>query len=234
MDQSGCLFTCNREPVVMISNRPSKAGQSVGEEIANAVSHGAGFLAAVAATPVLIYGAVRHGSAASIVGASVFSAAMMLLYLVSTLYHALADNRAKRVFRVLDHSAIYLLIAGTYTPFALGVLRGPWGWTLFGLTWGLAVLGIVFKSAGGMRFERLSVGLYLLMGWLVVIAIEPLWASMPAAGLLWLGAGGVAYTAGIVFYAAGRMPYAHFLWHLCVLAGTACHFIAVLGYAYRG
>ncbi|NIP18240.1 MAG: hemolysin III family protein [Xanthomonadales bacterium] len=205
--------------------------QSVGEEIANSVSHGVGFLAAVAATPVLIYSAVQKGEAAYIVGASIFGATMVLLYLASTLYHALARTRASRVLRVLDHGAIYLLIAGTYTPFTLGVLRGAWGWTLFGLVWGFAVLGVVFKSAGGMRYEKLSVALYLVMGWLVVIAIGPLWSSMPAAGLSWLVAGGALYTAGVGFYAAGRLPYAHFLWHLFVLAGTACHFVAVMGYA---
>jgi hemolysin III len=218
--------------VIRNRSHPEDAGQSVGEEIANSVSHGAGFLAAVAATPILIYAAVQKATAAGIVGASVFAATVMLLYLTSTLYHALADNRAKRVFRILDHGAIYLLIAGTYTPFALGVLRGPWGWTLFGLVWGLAILGIVFKSVGGIRYQKLSVGLYLVMGWLIVIAIGPLWANMPAAGLLWLAAGGVAYTAGIGLYAAGGMRYAHFLWHIFVLAGTTCHFIAVLGYAF--
>jgi len=204
--------------------------QSRGEELANSVSHGLGFLAALMALPVLVVGAVPHGAAA-IVGASVFAATMALLYLASTLYHALAPNRAKRVFQILDHAAIYLLIAGTYTPFTLGVLRGPWGWTVFGCIWALAVGGIALKAVGGVRYPRLSTGLYVVMGWLVLVAAKPLWHAMPGWGLFWLVAGGVAYTAGVGFYAADRMRYAHFVWHLFVLAGTACHVIAVLRYA---
>lgn len=205
--------------------------QSLGEEIANSVSHGTGFLAALIAFPVLLLNANRHGRLA-IVGAAVFAATMALLYLTSTLYHALARNRAKRVFQILDHGAIYLLIAGTYTPFTLGVLRGPWGWTLFGLIWALAVAGVVLKSVGGIGHPRLSTVLYVAMGWLILIAAKPLWNAMPAWGLFWLAAGGIAYTAGVAFYAADqRVKYAHFLWHLFVLAGTACHFIAVLRYA---
>jgi len=206
-------------------------GPSVGEEIANSVSHGVAFLAAVAVTPVLIVSAVRRDGAAGIVGASVFAFTMVLLYLTSTLYHALARSRAKRVFQILDHSAIFLLIAGSYTPFTLGVLRGAWGWTLFGLVWGIAVVGVLLKSIGGVRYQRLSAILYLAMGWLILIAVKPLWLNVPSWGLFWLLAGGVAYTAGVGFYAAKRMRYAHFVWHLFVIAGTACHFIAVLRYA---
>jgi len=208
-------------------NRP----QSLGEEIANSVSHGVGLLAAVLAIPVLLVSAVRRGSVAGIVGASVFAGTVVLLYLTSTLYHALPRNRAKRVFRVLDHSAIFLLIAGTYTPFTLGVLRGTWGWALFGLVWGFAILGVVLKAVGGVRYPILSTCLYLGMGWLVLIAVKPLWLRIPPAGLLWLLAGGIAYTAGVAFFAAARTRYTHFVWHLFVLAGTACHFIAVLWYA---
>jgi len=204
--------------------------QSLGEEIANSISHGTGFLAALIALPVLVLGAVRHGAAA-IVAAVVFGATMALLYLTSTLYHALAPNRAKRVFHILDHGAIFLLIAGTYTPFTLGVLRGPWGWTLFGVIWALAVTGIVLKSVGGVRHPGLSTGLYLAMAWLILAAARPLWHAMPGWGLFWLAAGGVAYTAGVGFYAARGMRYAHFVWHLFVLAGSACHFIAVLRYS---
>jgi hemolysin III len=204
--------------------------QSLGEEIANSISHGVGFIAALIAFPVLVIGAVRNGAAA-IVGAGVFAATMALLYLTSTLYHALAPNRVKRVFQILDHVAIYLLIAGTYTPFTLGVLRGPWGWTLFGLIWALAVAGIVLKSVGGVQHPRISTGLYVAMGWLILAAAKPLWQAMPGWGLFWLAAGGVVYTAGVGFYAANRMRYAHFVWHLFVLAGTTCHFIAVLRYA---
>jgi hemolysin III len=205
--------------------------QSLGEEIANSVSHGVGFLAALAASPVLIFSAVQHDSSAGIVGASVFAFTMVLLYITSALYHTLARNKAKRVFQVLDHGAIFLLIAGTYTPFTLGVLRGAWGWTLFGIVWGLAVVGVVLQSIGGAKYQRLSTILYLAMGWLIIIAVKPLWLNMPSWGLFWLLAGGAAYTAGVGFYAANRVRYAHFVWHLFVIAGTACHFIAVLRYA---
>jgi hemolysin III len=204
---------------------------SLGEEIANSVSHGVGVVAALAATPFLVLGAARRGGAFAIVGASVFAGTTVVLYVASTLYHALPRNRAKRVFRVIDHSAIFILIAGTYTPFALGALRGGWGWTLFGVVWGLAVLGITLKFVAGIRYPRLSTTLYLAMGWLALIAIRPLWVHVPVAGWLWLIAGGLAYTAGIAFYAAERVRYGHFVWHLFVLLGTVCHFFAVLWYA---
>ena len=205
--------------------------QSPGEEIANSVSHAVVLLAAVAATPVLVLSAVRHGGAARITGASVFAAAMVLLYLTSTLYHALPRNRAKRVFQVLDHAAIFIMIAGTYTPFTLGVLRGTWGWTLFGLVWGLALAGVVLSAAGGGRYPKLRMSLYLAMGWLILIAIKPLWLRMPSEGLFWLLGGGIAYTVGVVFYVAKGIRYFHFVWHLFVITGTACHFIAVLRFA---
>lgn len=205
--------------------------QSRGEEIANSVSHGVGLLAAIVAAVVLVLTAAQQGGTARIVGASVFSAAMVLLYLTSTLYHALPRNRAKRVFQVLDHTAIFLMIAGTYTPFTLGVLRGTWGWTLFGLVWGLAIAGVVLAAAGGVWYPKLRTGLYLVMGWLILIAIKPLWLRVPPWGLFWLFAGGVAYTVGVVFYAAKRVRYSHFVWHLFVIAGTACHFIAVSRFA---
>ncbi len=205
--------------------------QSPREEIANSISHGIGFLAAVAAVPILIVTAVRRGDAAGIVGVSIFAAASVVLYLTSTLYHALPRSRIKRVFRVLDHAAIFLLIAGTYTPFTLGVLRGAWGWTLFGIVWALALAGIGLKAFRGVRYPKLSTILYLAMGWLVVIAVEPLWSRVPLWGLFWLAAGGLAYTVGVAFYAAGRFRFSHFVWHLFVLAGTASHFIAVLYYA---
>ena len=202
-----------------------------GEEVANAVSHGVGLLGAIAATPILVLTAVHRGDAADVIGAGVFGATMILLYLASTAYHAMPASRLRDRLRRLDHAAIYLLIAGTYTPFTLGVLAGPWGWTLFGLVWGSAALGVAFKLAAGVRYPRLSTAIYVLMGWLVVIAIRPLALAMPVEGLLWLAAGGVAYTGGVAFYSARRLPYAHFVWHLCVLAGTACHFFAVLWYA---
>lgn len=209
-----------------------KRSQSGGEEVANSVSHGAAFVAALVATPLLISVAVRRGDTADVVGASVFGAAMLLLYLTSTLYHAMPRNRAKAVFRILDHSAIYVLIAGSYTPFTLGVLRGAWGWTMFGIVWSIALAGILLKAIGGVRYPRLSTGLYLAMGWCALIAIEPLWRLVPGWGLFWLFAGGVAYSLGVVFFATDeRIRYNHFKWHLFVIAGTACHFIAVAGYA---
>jgi len=204
---------------------------SPGEEIANSVSHGVGFLAALVATPFLVVSAARRGGSAAIVGASVFAGTTAVLYLASTLYHALPKNKAKHVFRVIDHSAIFLLIAGTYTPFTLGVLRGAWGWTLFGLVWSLAILGVVLKAVGGIVYPRLSTALYVGMGWLALIAIRPLWVHVPVAGWLWLIAGGLAYTSGIAFYAAERVRYGHFVWHVFVLMGTVCHFFAVLWYA---
>lgn len=205
--------------------------QSTGEEIANSVSHGVGLAAALAAMPFLIAHAAHSGGGAFLVGASVFAATVVLLYLGSTLYHALPPGRTKHVFRVLEHSAIYLLIAGTYTPFTLGILRGAWGWSLLALVWALAVVGIVLEMTDGLRHPRLSLALYVGMGWLVVVAIRPLWLQMPPAGLAWLVAGGLAYTAGVGFYAAKRLRYAHFVWHLFVLAGTVCHFVAVRFYA---
>lgn len=210
---------------------PKERIQSIGEEIANSVSHGAGFLAAVIVSPILIFSAVQRGGAAGIVGASIFSSSMVMLYIISTLYHSLARNKAKRVFQILDHVIIFLLIAGTYTPFTLGVLRGALGWTLFGLVWGLALAGILLQCIEGIRHRKLSMILYLVMGWLIIIAVRPLLLNMPFWGLFWLVTGGIAYTAGVGFYAAKRVRYAHFVWHLFVIAGSSCHFIAVLKYA---
>jgi len=204
---------------------------TIGEEIANSLSHGAGLAFAIAGTPILIIAAVRYGSAWNMVGVSVFAASMISLYLASTLYHALTHDKAKRFFRVLDHSAIFILIAGTYTPFTLGVMRGPLGWTLFGLVWGLALIGLIKKALFGARFVWLSVALYLLMGWLVVIAAPQVLQRIPLTGLAWILAGGLAYTAGVGFFAAHRIRYAHFAWHLFVIAGTVCHFFAVLWYS---
>ena len=209
-----------------------KREQSQAEEIANSISHGVGLVAALVGTLFLIVHAARHGDSIFIVGTSVFAATMVLLYLASTLYHALPMSKAKSVFRVVEHSAIFLLIAGTYTPFTLGVLRGVWGWTLFGLVWGLAVTGVALKAFNRMSHPIFSTGLYLLMGWLILIAVNPLSDRVPASGLLWLVAGGVAYTAGVAFFAAdSRLRYGHFIWHLFVMAGTTCHYFAVLWYA---
>ena len=210
-----------------VSERP----QSLGEEVANSITHGIGLVAALAATPFLILDALRRGSAPFVVGASVFAASMVLLYLASTVYHALPQGRVKRGMQVLEHCAIFLLIAGTYTPFALGVLRGAWGWALLGLAWGLAAVGIALKAVAGVRYPAVSLLLYLGMGWLFVLALGPLSLRLPIEGLLWLLFGGLAYTAGVGFFTARRLPYAHAVWHVFVLAGTACHFVAVLRYA---
>ncbi len=208
-----------------------KRDQSLGEEIANSISHGVGALGAMAVTPVMIIKAIPTGAAA-VVGASIFGATMILLYLASTLYHAFPHSKTKRVFNIFDHGAIFLLIAGTYTPFTLGVLRGVWGWSLLVVVWVLAVLGVVLKSTTGARSGKLSTGLYLAMGWLAVLAIKPFWLHMPTAGLIWLLAGGLMYSAGVFFFVAERIRYHHFIWHLFVMAGTACHVVAVIGYAH--
>ncbi|MCX5786979.1 MAG: hemolysin III family protein [Elusimicrobia bacterium] len=216
----------------MRDEAPPERPQSLGEEIANSISHGAGALLAAAATPILILHAVRHGSAINVVGATVFAVSLLALYLGSALYHSLPRGRAKQVFQLLEHSAIFLLIAGTYTPFTLGVLRGPWGWTLLAVIWTLAAVGIGLKVIGGAEaFPAISTLLYLFMGWVVIAAIRPLWLHMPHAGFLWLVVGGLAYTAGVLFFIAERMPYGHFVWHLFVLIGSTCHFFAALYYA---
>lgn len=210
-----------------------KREQSREEEVANSVSHGIGLVAALLATPPLLRHAVRRGDGGFLIGASLFAASMVLLYLASALYHALPAGKGKQVFRVIEHSAIFFLIAGTYTPFTLGVLHGAWGWTLLALIWSLAIAGMVLKVLARMSHPIVSTGLYLFMGWLIVIAIKPLAAGgVPTSGLLLLLAGGLAYTVGVTFYAMdGRMRYGHFIWHLFVLTGTACHYLAVLWYA---
>jgi hemolysin III len=205
--------------------------QSLGEEIANSVSHGVALLSAIVAVPFLL-AAVRHLGIANLVGASVFAVTMVLLYLASTLYHALPASRAKRIFQKIDHGAIYFFIAGSYTPFALGALAGPWGWTLFGLVWSLAVLGTTLKAFDLLSHPWLSTGLYLIMGWLVLIAAVPLVMHVPLSGVALLVAGGLAYTAGVVFFMLdSRLRYAHAVWHCFVVAGTVCHFFAVLSYS---
>ena len=204
---------------------------SSGEDLANGVSHALGLIAALAAVPVLVVTAARVGRASYVVGTSIFAGTVVTLYLASTLYHSLTHQGAKRLFRILDHGAIFLLIAGTYTPFTLGVLRGPWGWTLLALVWSLAVVGLTLKVFKGTRHSWISIGLYLTMGWVALIAIKPVWLHVPLPGILWLLAGGLAYTSGLGFFAAHRLRYNHFVWHLFVIAGTTCHFFAVLWYA---
>jgi hemolysin III len=209
----------------------AQRAQSLGEEIANSLSHGAALLAALVALPFLLIAAMRLG-ASSLVGAAVYALTMVLLYLASTLYHALPAGRAKRVFQKLDHGAIYVFIAGSYTPFALGALGGPWGWALFGVVWSLAAVGVTLKALDRLSRPWLSTALYLGMGWLVVVVAVPLVQHVPWPGIMWLVAGGLAYSAGIVFFVLdGRLRYAHAVWHGFVVAGSSCHFVAVLGYA---
>jgi hemolysin III len=203
---------------------------TIGEEVAHSVTHGIGLLAAIAGVVVLVLQAAATRDPWRITACAVYATTLVLLYGTSTLYHALSATRARRVFRVLDHSAIFLLIAGTYTPFALISLRGPWGWTLLGIVWGLAVLGITAKAVFGTRWPILSTALYVGMGWVVLVAVKPLVAHVPAGAIAWLLAGGVAYTAGIVFYAWTRLRYSHAIWHLFVLTGSACHYVAVARY----
>lgn len=209
-----------------------KRDQSQKEEFANCLSHGVGLLAAVTGAPFLIIHAIHYGDGKFIVGVSVFSFMTVLLYLASTIYHILPIGKAKRIFNIIDHSIIFLLIAGTYTPFTLGVLHGVWGWTLFGFVWGLALIGVILKIFNKISHPILSNGLYLLMGWIVVIAVEPLLSRMNNVGLLWLLAGGLFYTVGIIFYITdSRIKYGHFIWHLFVMAGTVSHYFAILWYA---
>ena len=196
-------------------------------ELLNTLTHGIGAVASVVAGAVLITFTALYGNAWQIVGASVFVAALTLLYLASTFYHGAIRPRLKARLQILDHSAIYVLIAGTYTPFTLVTLNGPWGWSLFGVVWGLALLGIVFKWFYTGRFEIASTLLYLLMGWLVVVAIKPLLAGLSPWGLAWMVAGGLSYTIGVFFYLNQRLKYAHPIWHLFVLLGSVCHFVAV-------
>jgi hemolysin III len=196
-------------------------------EFLNTLTHGIGAAASLVAGVVLIVFAALYGNAWQIVGASVFVAALVFLYSASSLYHGTLRPALKARLQVLDHSAIYVLIAGTYTPFTLVTLNGPWGFSLLGVVWGLALLGIVFKWFFTGRYELFSTLLYVLMGWLIVVAAKPLLAGISAWGLAWLVAGGLSYTVGVFFYLNRRLPYAHPIWHLFVLLGSLCHFVAV-------
>jgi hemolysin III len=200
------------------------------EEAANSLTHGVGLVLAIGGLAVLAISAGRHGTGRAFVGCVVFGATLVALYSASTLYHAVPHPRAKGVLRALDHSAIFLLIAGTYTPFTLVTLRGPWGWSLFAVVWGLAVSGIALRLALGRRPTALFVGLYLGMGWCVVVAAKPLLAAVPPGGIALLAAGGLAYSSGVVFYLWRRLPYHHAIWHAFVLAGSTFHYLAVLRY----
>lgn len=197
------------------------------QELVNALTHGVGAFAAAGGGAILVTMASLKGDPWKIVGAAVFTAALLFLYVASALYHAVHSPGRKARLRVLDHAAIYVLIAGTYTPFTLAGLRGGWGWSLFGVIWGLAVAGVLFKLFATGRFPRLSTGIYVAMGWLILVAAGPLVRALPPSVVGWLVAGGIAYTGGTFFYANKRLPYSHAVWHGFVLVGSACHAIAV-------
>jgi hemolysin III len=200
------------------------------EELANTLTHGIGLLVVLAAAPLLIVLAAMHASAWHVVGVSIYATSLVALYAASTAYHGVQHPSAKRILRALDHSAIYLLIAGTYTPFMLVNLRGGWGWTLLALVWTIALVGIMWKLIGKEHHMVLSTILYIVMGWLVIVAARPLLRTIPLGGLAWLLAGGLAYTLGVAFFSSSRFRFNHAVWHLFVLAGSACHYVAVLHY----
>lgn len=201
-----------------------------GEEVANALTHGAGIALSIAALTAMVVESSLHGDATRIVSVSVFGASMVLMYVFSTLYHSVQRPSVKRVFRVFDHLCIYLLIAGTYTPFTLVSIRGGWGWSLFGIIWGLALSGVIFKVFFIGKLRILSVAAYVAMGWLGIIALPPIIATLSSPALFWVSAGGILYTFGVIFYAWRRLPYNHAIWHLFVLAGTTCHFLSIYFY----
>ena len=210
--------------------KPPKRFYSRREEIIHSITHGIGAGLSIAGLTVLVVLAVSYGDVYQIVSFSIYGTTLIILYLASTLYHSFQQPRVKQIFKVIDHSAIYLLIAGTYTPFLLISIRGKWGWSLLIIIWGLALLGISFKTLFIHRFQNLSVLAYILMGWLNIVAIKELLANIPVGGLIWLAVGGVVYTVGVIFYALYKIPYTHAIWHIFVMAGSICHYFAVLLY----
>lgn len=203
---------------------------SVGEEIAHAVTHGLGVVLAIVGLCVLVTRAALYGSTDHIIASAVFGSTLVMMYTASTLYHAIPLPRTRHILRVIDHSMIYFLIAGSYTPFTLITLRGPWGWGLFAFVWALAVFGVAFKIFYTGRFEKLSLAIYLLMGWAAVVAIKPLMQALPGGGLALMLAGGLTYSGGVLFYTWTRLRYHHAIWHLFVLGGSILHYFAVFFY----
>ncbi len=211
-------------------DRPQNEFYTIGEEIANSVTHGIGAGLAVAGLTLLVVLAAVYGDVWRVVSFSIYGSSLVILYLASTLYHSFRHPKVKHIFRILDHASIYVLIAGTYTPFTLVSMRGPWGWTLFCVVWAMALLGIAFKVFFIGRYEVWATAAYVAMGWLVVIAFKQMLITVPPGGVFWLMMGGVTYTAGVLFYAWQKLPYNHAIWHLFVLGGSICHFFAVLFY----
>jgi len=205
----------------------STARYSFGEEVANSITHGVGWLLSIGGLATLVTFAAITGGALRVVSCAVFGATLVFLYAASTLYHALPCERAKHVFRVLDHSAIFVLIAGTYTPLSLVAVGGPWGWSIFATIWALAAIGVLLNTIAHGRWRWLSITLYVTMGWLVVIAIRPLVTAVGGGALVLIVAGGLAYTLGLTFYGWRRLPYGHAVWHVFVLAGSVLHYLAV-------
>ncbi len=214
--------------VSMETSEKRKDDYTAAEDLANSVTHGVGAALSVAALAILVTQSVLHGDTWRVVSFSIYGSSLVLLYLSSTLYHSFRSPRLKFFFKGLDHAAIFLLIAGSYTPFTLITLRGPWGWTIFGLIWGFALAGVIFESLFLGRFKRLVVVFYLGMGWMAVVAIKPLVEALPWGGIAWIAAGGLFYTFGVIFYVWRKLPYNHAIWHLFVLGGSVCHFFAML------
>jgi hemolysin III len=210
--------------------KDAHARPHLGEEIANSVTHGLALIASIAGLIALVITASRNGTVWHVVSCAIFGASLIALYLSSTLYHSFHPlPRVRRLFRIFDHSAIYFLIAGTYTPFTLISIRGAWGWTLFGIVWALTIFGVLFKTFLLEGYAAVSVGLYILMGWLVIFGVKPLYAAIHLQGFLWVLAGGLFYTVGVIFFAWSRR-YSHTVWHLFVMGGSFCHFWAVMFY----
>lgn len=207
---------------------------TLGEELAHALTHGLGVVLAIAGLTVMVARATLYGTTTHIVGAAIFGTTLVLMYAASTLYHSIPLPRAKKVLRIVDHSTIYLLIAGTYTPITLVTLNGTVGWAMFCTVWGLALVGVVFKIFATGRFEKLSLGIYLGMGWCILVAIKPLLRTMETGGLVLLVAGGLAYSGGVAFYVWERLRYHHAIWHAFVLAGSVLQYFAVLFYVIPG
>lgn len=217
-----------RDPGISKTEGPRYREQSLGEEIANSITHGIGAALSIAALVLLVVFASKYGDPWRIVSFSIYGSTLIILYTSSTLYHSLTNVRVKRFFKILDHSSIYLLIAGTYTPITLVSMRSPWGWTIFGLIWAMAIGGIVAKIFLIDKYKIVSALLYVAMGWLVVIAYKPMLQMVPQGLIIWLLIGGICYTFGLIFYAIKKVPYFHFIWHLFVLAGSITHFFGIL------